>query len=91
MSKPLKYSAVLILVITSAVWIYGLTNHRFLLNEFWLYVLIFSVPAGLMCFSLWVLLHHAIWRVVLGIVILIPSLGLWIISLLLVSIGFRIH
>jgi hypothetical protein len=32
-----------------------------------------------------------VWARILGIVLALPALGIWIVSLLLVSAGFRIH
>ena len=91
MSKSLKYSAAPVFVITSVVWIMGVSNHRFLASEFWIYVGMFLIPATAVCGCIWLISHGPVWRRILGSVLLVPSMGTWVLSLLLVFHGFRIH
>jgi hypothetical protein len=87
----LLYSAIPVLVITSIVWIIGVSNHRFLWREFWLYVGIFTIPAAFVIGSFWLVAGEPTWRRIVGVLLLIPSLGVWGLSLLLVYAGFKIH
>lgn len=80
-----------IFAITSVVWIAGVSNHIFLLREFWIYVGIFLVPAASVCACIWLISRDPTWRRVLGFIVLIPSTGIWLLSLLLVYHGFKIH
>jgi hypothetical protein len=89
--KGLKYSSITVFLITSVVWIIGVTHHTFLAQEFWLYVGIFTIPAALVCGSFWLMFDGPTWRRIFGLIILVPSLGVWGLSLLLVSVGFKIH
>ncbi len=91
MSRLTVFAAVTILAVTGAIWLYGVSHHRFVPGEFWLYALIFLLPAGLVYTSLWILLHREFWRITVGILCMIPSLVLWLGSLVLVANGFKIH
>ena len=91
MPRSVVYTAVPVYLLTAAAWAIGISNHRFLWSEFWLYALIFLVPAGLVCVSSWLLFMQRTWARVLGIVMVLPSAAIWLLSLLLVSNGFRIH
>lgn len=91
MPKSLIYSAVPVMLTTSIVWLIGVSTHTFLMSEFWLYVGIFFVPAMLVCGSSWLIFLDRVALRVLGIVLMLPSLGIWVLSLLLVYGGFKIH
>jgi len=68
MSRLTVFAAVTILAVTGAIWLYGVSHHRFVL-----------------------LLHREFWRITVGILCMIPSLVLWLGSLVLVANGFKIH
>ncbi len=91
MRKPLAITALIVFGITAGVWAYALTQHRFLMKEFWIYVGIFLVPGLAILISLWLLLLKKWWWKLTGLVLLVASLGVWSLSLLLVSVGFKIH
>ncbi|MDX1556540.1 MAG: hypothetical protein R3212_10980 [Xanthomonadales bacterium] len=91
MPRALKYTALIVFGITAVVWAYALTQHRFLMREFWLYVGIFMIPGLAICFSLWLLMLKKWWWKLIGFVLLIGSVGVWVLSLLLVWVGFKIH
>jgi hypothetical protein len=80
-----------VFMITATVWAIGISRHRFLPSEFWLYLAIFLVPAALVCGSVWLILIRRTWVRVLGVVLALPSLAMWAVSLMLVCGGFRIH
>lgn len=85
------HAAIAVFVITVIVWAVGISKHRFLISEFWLYVIIFIAPAGLLCVSLWLILMQRTWLRVVGALLALPGLVIWLVSLLLVYGGFRIH
>jgi len=89
--KSLVFSALPVFIITSIAWIYGVSRHTFLVREIPQYIGIFLVPGATVCVCSWLLFQKRTWGRVLGGLLLIPSLGLWFLSLLLVSIGFKIH
>jgi len=89
--KSLIYSAIPIFLTTAIVWAIGVSSHTFLAREFWLYVGIFLVPALLVCGCLWLIFHGQLWRRVTGLILVFPCLGIWVLSLLLVYSGFKIH
>jgi hypothetical protein len=91
MPKSLIYSAVPVFLATTIAWIIGVSNHTFLAKEFWLYVGIFLIPGLLVCGCSWLIFHSQLWRRILGLIILVPCLAIWVLSLLLVSNGFKIH
>jgi len=91
MSKTIKYSAVILFVVTSATWVFALFKHTFLMRELGLYVMIFLIPIVLVLISEWVMNHRNVWRRFVGVLLLIPSLGIWVVALMLVSVGFKIH
>jgi len=41
--------------------------------------------------ALWILVDHRWWRRVPGALLLIPPLAMWVVSLMFVNAGFRIH
>ena len=91
MPKSLLYSAVPVFLLTGAVWVYGVSRHTFLASEIGLYVGIFLIPGAAVCTSIWLIFQKRTWVRVTGALLVVPSLALWALSLLLVSIGFRIH
>ena len=91
MPKSLSYTAIPIFGITTVVWVIGVSNHTFLASEFWIYVGMFLVPAGAICASAWLIFRDSLWQQALGVLALLPCLGVWFVSLVLVYNGFRIH
>lgn len=91
MPKSLIYSAVPVFLTTTIVWIFGVSNHTFLANEFWLYVGIYLIPAVLVCVCSWLIFNRKPWYRLIGLIAIIPCAGIWVISLLLVYSGFKIH
>ena len=80
-----------IYVTTAVVWIAGLWDYTFYARDFWFHVVLFLVPAALVAGSAWLIFRECIWVRVLGAVLALPSLGIWIVSLLLAYGEFRIH
>jgi hypothetical protein len=91
MPRSALYVAVPVVLISSVVWIVALGRHTFLAREIWLYIGLFTVPAGLVCVSAWMILQRRLWVRVVGGVLALPALGVWGLSLLLVWVGFKIH
>jgi hypothetical protein len=91
MPKSLTFAAIPVFLATSLVWIAGVSNHTFLVNEIGLYVGIFLIPATLVCVCSWLIFHEQIWRRVVGLICVLPCIGVWVLSLLLVYNGFKIH
>lgn len=91
MPKSLIYSATPVFLATTVVWIFGVSNHKFLANEIWLYVGIFLLPATAVCTCSWLIFGDQVWRRVIRLICLLPSCGIWVLLLLLVYNGFRIH
>lgn len=95
MKTPLPRSTVLtaafVFLTTSLVWFYSVTNHNFLMSEIWFYLIIFFVPALLVCGCSWLIIRKQMWLRAVGGVLLLPSVGVWVLSLLLVYAGFKIH
>jgi len=89
--KGFMYTAIPVFLTTTIVWIIGVSNHTFLAREFWLYVGIFLVPAMLVCGCSWLVFHGQRWRRAIGMIMLVPCLGIWVLSLMLVYSGFKIH
>jgi len=89
--RSLSYSAIPVFLITGVVWGIAVSKHTFYAREFWLYVGIFTIPAAFVCGSCWMIFSRQIWRRIVGLVLVIPSLAVWLLSLLLVSVGFKIH
>ena len=89
--KSLIISAVPVFLITSAAWIYGVSRHTFLAQELGIYIGIFIVPGAAVCASIWLILQRRTWGRVAGLLLIVPSLAVWTVSLLLVANGFRIH
>jgi len=89
--KSLIYSSILVFALTGIAWVSGVSNHTFLASEFWLYVGIFLVPASAVCACTWLVFRAVLWQRILGLVLLLPALAIWAISLLLVLNGFKIH
>jgi hypothetical protein len=61
------------------------------MREIWLYIGIYLIPALLVCGCSWLILRKQMWQRVIGVLLLLPSLGVWVLSLLLVYAGFKIH
>ena len=91
MPRSLIYSALPVLLLTSIAWIIGVSRHTFLASEFWIYVGIFLIPGAAVCTCCWLIFQKRAWGRILGLLLVLPSLGLWGLSMLLVSIGFKIH
>lgn len=91
MPKSLVYTAIPVFLITTVAWTIGVLNHRFLASEFWLYVGIFLLPALAVCACSWLIFQNIIWRKAIGAILLLPCLAVWLLSLLLVANGFKIH
>lgn len=89
--RGLIFFASFVFLTTTLVWIYGVSNHRFLMSEFWLYVGIYLIPALLVCGCVWLIFRKQTWQRATGVVLLLPALGIWVISLVLVFAGFKIH
>ena len=89
--KGLTYTAILVFLATAVVWTISVSNHTFLAREFWLYVGIFLIPAMLVCGCSWLIFHGQRWRRAIGMIMLVPCLGIWVLSLMLVYSGFNIH
>ena len=90
MPKSLIYSAIPVFLTTSIVWVIGVSNHTFIANEIWLYVGIL-IPATSVYGCSCLVFREPLWRQAIGLVLLIPCVGVWVLSLLLVSNGFKIH
>ena len=91
MPKGPIYTAILVFLTTAVVWIVGVSSHTFLVREFWLYAGFFLIPATLVCGCSWLIFHGQRWRRAIGMIMLVPCLGIWILSLMLVYSGFKIH
>lgn len=91
MPKSVIYTAVPVFLVTAVVWIAGLWDYTFYPRDFWFYVVIFLLPGGLVVLSAWLIFIDRIWTRVLGAVLVLPSLGIWILSLMLAYGEFRIH
>ncbi|MCW8889042.1 MAG: hypothetical protein OQL20_00095 [Sedimenticola sp.] len=91
MPNSLTFSLVPVFAITSITWAIGVSNHRFLLNEIGIYLLLFFLPALVVCGSVWMIFQPVLWRRMVGVIIALPAVALWVLSLLLVFNGFKIH
>lgn len=91
MPKSILFSAVPVFLITSMVWIYGVSRHTFLAQEIGIYFGIFLIPGAAICTCIWLIFHRRTWARVTGLLLIVPSLAIWAVSLLLVANGFRIH
>ncbi len=60
-------------------------------DDVWFALLLCGVPAAMLIGAAWIALDKATWRIVLGIVLLVPSLALWGAIMLYAYAGFRIH
>jgi len=80
-----------IYLITAIVWTAGLYDEKLYARDFWFYVVLFLVPGGLVLLSVWLIFIDRVWTRVLGVLLVLPSLGIWILSLLLAYGEFRIH
>lgn len=89
--RSVLITAIVVLLVTSIAWIVGVSSHRFLWREFWLYVGIFLLPALMVIGSAWMIVQERLWLRVLGFIGALPSIAIWGISLLLVWAGFKIH
>ncbi len=91
MLRSSLYSAAVVYAITAIVWAWSLWDHTFYAGDFWFYVAIFLVPGGLVILSASLLLAYPVWIRILGALLALPSLGIWILSLMLAHSEFRIH
>ena len=96
MARTTNYSLIASLVIfgiTLIVWVYSFitVNIPIHTNEIALLGLIFVVPAAWVSGAIWVMLDARLWRQLLGVLLLLPGIAAWVISLMLVSVGFKIH
>ena len=89
--KSLVFSVPAVFLVTGIVWIYGVSRHTFLASEIGIYVGMFLIPGAAVCTSFWLIFQKRTWLRVTGALLIVPCLALWALSLLLVSIGFRIH
>lgn len=89
--RSIIISALPVFLITSIVWIYGVSRHTFLVQEIGIYIGIFLIPGAAVCASVWLIVQQRTWAHVVGLLLILPSLAIWIVSLLLVANGFRIH
>jgi hypothetical protein len=89
--KTIRYSAVFLLVVSSGIWLYSILKHTFLLRELGLYLALFLGPILMVLLAQWIMLHRSTWRRVVGFLLLISALGVWVISLALTLVGFKIH
>ena len=89
----LRYSIAAIYGLTALIWSYSFFNDMVVHRpaDFWFLVLTFVVPAAMLLGALWVLVDKAPWRMVVGLFLLLPAGAVWLLSLLLVLSGFRIH
>ena len=91
MPRSLTCSTLAVFLVTAVVWIAGLWDYTFYTRDFWFYVVLFRVPGGLVCISAWLIFMDRIWARVLGVLLVLPSLAIWVLSLLLAYGKFRIH
>ena len=89
--KSFLIAAVPVFAVTSIIWIIGVSNHTFLAREIGLYIGIFFLPALLVCGCAWMIFQERVWLRVVGAILALPALGIWVLSLLLVYAGFKIH
>ena len=88
-----QYATLAIFGITTAVWIYSFATKNIVMRseEIAFLALLFVVPAGLVSAAIWILLDARWWRRMLGVLLLLPGLVIWGLSLLLTVSGFKIH
>ena len=91
MSSTFLKISLAVFFVTYAVWFYSFVVHTFHMRDFWFYVFFFFVPGGILCGSIWLSLHHQIWVRVIGLIALLPTGAVWLLSLLLVYGDFKIH
>ena len=91
MRRRVVLVAAALYMVTAIVWIAGLWDYTFYARDFWFHVVLFLVPAALVVGSAWLILMERIWVRALGAVLALPSLGIWVLSLLLAYSEFRIH
>lgn len=89
----LRYSAFIVCGITAGFFVFGVfvRSGSVRVDEFWFALLLLFVPAAMTLGAIWVFLSQVWWRPLLGVVLLVPSIGLWVAMLLLAFMGFRIH
>lgn len=87
------FATLVIFGITATVWMHAFATKTIRLRseEIAILGLLFVVPAGLVSAAIWIMLDRRWWRILLGIVLLVPALGIWVLSLMLANAGFRIH
>lgn len=96
MARKTNYSLIASLAIfgiTLIIWIHSFVtlNIPIHTNEIALLGLIFVVPAAWVSAAIWVMLDARLWRQLSGVVLLLPGIAIWALSLMLVSVGFKIH
>ena len=96
LARKANYSLIASLVIfgiTLVVWIHSFVtlNIPIHTNEIALLALIFVVPAAWVSGAIWVMLDGRLWRQLSGVVLLLPGVAVWVLSLMLVGAGFKIH
>lgn len=89
--RSLILSALPVFLVTSIVWIYGVSRHTFLAQEIGIYIGIFLIPGAAICTCIWLIFQKRTWARVVGLLLIVPSFAVWAVSLLLVANGFRIH
>ena len=79
--------------ITAVVWIHAFVTKNIPLRseEIAFLGLLFVVPAGLVSAAIWTMLDARWWRILLGVVLLLPGTVVWGLSLLLANAGFKVH
>ena len=87
----IRYSALFMLLVTTAIWVFALFQHTFIFNEIWLYLAMFLGPVLLILFSEWLVLQKSSWLKFFGVILLIAGVIVWLLSLMLVVVGFKIH
>jgi hypothetical protein len=89
--KLIRNSALFLLLVTTAFWVFALFQHNFKIDEIWLYLAMFFAPVLLILFSEWLVLQKSKWLKFFGVILLIASAIVWLLSLMLVVVGFKIH
>ena len=74
-------------------WVYGFVTvgHGYYWRDLWFHLILYAIPITLVALSIWIAVHPALWRKLLGGVLLIPSVLIWSLYLLLAAGGFKIH
>lgn len=80
-----------IVLVTCAVWSYSSIVNTLHMREFWFYCLVFMIPTGLLCGSVWLMERGRRWIRLTGFVSLMPTFVIWCFSLLFVYGDFKLH